>query len=79
MKKNLCFVFSLCFFIQFLVAQNPNENTAAFGTQVMVPRDVFIGDSGQIQYSFRTPIDFFSFGKSIFTGRSVKLNKSFNP
>ena len=64
MKKNLCFIFGLCFFIQFLAAQNPNENTTAFGTQVMVPRDVFIGDSGQIQYSFRTPIDFFSFADS---------------
>ncbi|HBP09538.1 MULTISPECIES: hypothetical protein [unclassified Treponema] len=64
MKKNLCFIFGLCFFIQFFAAQNSNENTAAFGTQVMVPRDVFIGDSGQIQYSFRTPVDFFSFADS---------------
>lgn len=77
MKKNLCFVFSLCFFIQFLVAQNPNENTAAFGTQVMVPRDVFIGDSGQIQYSFRTPIDFFSFADpSMIKDEVLSLNIS---
>lgn len=77
MKKNICFVFGLCFLIHSLAAQNSVETTAAFGTQVMVPRDVFIGDSGQIQYSFRTPVDFFSFAdSSMIKDETLSLNLS---
>lgn len=42
-------------------SQEESSDTEEAPVQVMVPRDVFIGDSGQIQYSFRSPIDFFSF------------------
>ncbi|MGN0728078.1 hypothetical protein [Treponema sp.] len=64
MKKVSCFFVFLFLFAFFSYSQNSAENPAVFGTQVMVPRDVFIGDSGQIQYSFRTPIDFFSMADS---------------
>lgn len=43
----LCFVFSFS-----AAAQNDIK-------QILIPRDVFIGDSGQIQFSFYSAIDFF--------------------
>ena len=42
-------------------AQSAEEDSSDSTMQVMVPRDVFIGDSGQIQYSFRSQASLQSF------------------
>lgn len=63
MKKRI-----LCFFSVFLFSLSASARNESFvlsePSQVMVPRDVFIGDSGQIRYSFRSPVDFFSLADS---------------
>lgn len=63
MKK----IFLALIFLAFIFpcsAQNSEKENNDSTLQVMVPRDVFIGDSGQIQYSFRCPVDFFAFSES---------------
>lgn len=58
-KLILSLIVSVSFFS--LGAQSTVNEEEESTLQVMVPRDVFIGDSGQIQYSFRSPVDFFAF------------------
>lgn len=50
----LCIV-SLSFFPAF--AQNNSDETYQ---QVLIPREVYVGDLGRIEYSFRSPVDFFA-------------------
>ncbi len=59
MKNFFTIFFAAIFFNFFCSAQNENSFS-----QVMVPRDVFIGDTGQVQVSFRSPVDFFSGAKN---------------
>lgn len=73
MKKNLLavllFALSLSAFSQ---SESPEKEMSM---QVMVPRDVFIGDSGQIQFSFRNPVDIFAFAdQSLIKDETIHLN-----
>lgn len=44
-------------------------------SQIMVPKEIFIGDAGQLQYSFRTQADFFAFlDPSLVSENELKLN-----
>lgn len=56
------------------LAQSLDENKDDSSMQVLVPRDVFIGDSGQIQYSFRSPVDFFVFKENISSNEVIEIN-----
>ncbi len=58
MKKVLSFFLTLFFFA--LIAFSQEATSFEDISQVLIPRDVFIGDLGQIKYSFRCDIDFFS-------------------
>lgn len=69
--KKLVLALLLSFSIFSIHAQNSADSEEESSLQVMVPRDVFIGDSGQIQYSFRSPVDFFAF-----TEKSVQGNET---
>ncbi len=44
-------------------------------SQIMVPKEIFIGDAGQLQYSFRTQADFFAFlNPSLVSENELRLN-----
>lgn len=55
-------------------AQSAEEGSSDSTMQVMVPRDVFIGDSGQIQYSFRSPVDFFAFAENVASNETMEID-----
>lgn len=57
MKKH--FILPLLFFTfaLSLFAQEASENLVQ---QVLIPREVYVGDAARIEYSFRSPVDFFS-------------------
>ena len=59
MKRAAVFFILSVFSLFSAVSQSANSDLDSI-SQVMVPRDVFIGDSGQIQYSFRSPVDLFA-------------------
>lgn len=63
--KKIIFALLLFFPLFPAFAQSSSEEENDSTLQVMVPRDVFIGDSGQIQYSFRSPVDFFVFTETV--------------
>lgn len=59
MKKSL-FALGLCIasLLSFPVfSQNNSDETYQ---QVLIPREVYVGDLGRIEYSFRSPVDFFA-------------------
>lgn len=64
MKKFVLVFLLTASIMNFAVAQSSSEKIEDSTLQVLVPRDVFIGDSGQIQYSFRSPVDFSGFNEN---------------
>ncbi|WP_407398041.1 hypothetical protein [Treponema sp.] len=71
-KLILALLLSVSFFSGF--AQSAGEEEDDSTLQVMVPRDVFIGDSGQIQYSFRSPVDFFAFTETVASNETMEID-----
>ncbi len=56
-------------------AKNSVEIDIESVSQIIIPKEIFIGDEGQLQYSFRTPVDFFSLASSSnFSGNELSLN-----
>lgn len=72
--KKLLFALFFTFSMFSITAQNSTEEGNNSTLQVMVPRDVFIGDSGQIQYSFRSPVDFFAFNENSQSSETMEIN-----
>lgn len=70
MKKRMLCVLSFFLLLFFAFGQNESSSREQ-PSQVMVPRDVFIGDSGQIQYSFKSPVDFFSLADPSLTSDDI--------
>lgn len=78
MKKELvCILLLSLFFLPFVSAQ---EDTSSILTsdediqQVLTPKEVFVGDTAQITYSFRSAVDFFAFAdKQRISGDTLTL------
>lgn len=66
MKKKISLLLLLIFIFANLNlnAQNSVEIDLESVSQIIVPKEIFIGDEGQLQYSFRTPVDFFAIASS---------------
>lgn len=58
-KKNIM-VMGLCLFMATLVPAFSQNNSDESYTQVLIPREVYVGDTGRIEYSFRSPVDLFA-------------------
>ncbi len=61
MKKLSILLAAFCFTAAFTAAQEASENLIQ---QILIPREVYVGDSARIEYSFRSPVDFFSLALS---------------
>lgn len=59
-SKRIIIIFSFIALTVNIYSQSKQSVDLDSVTQVMVPKELYIGDLGQIQYSFRTPVDFFS-------------------
>lgn len=56
-------------------AKNSVEIDLESVSQIIIPKEIFIGDEGQLQYSFRTPVDFFSLSSSsLLSGNELSLD-----
>src|SRR5574344_1196883 len=63
MRKITALLFACLLIPQLLAAQEEDVPVASTGEgvqQVLVPKEVFVGDSAQINYTFRSAVDFFA-------------------
>ena len=76
MKKFCSILFSLIFLSMAVFAQNASDD-AEQKNQFLIPKDVYIGDSAQIHYSFRSAVDLFAFASPDFIeNNQLHLNTS---
>ena len=59
MKKFLSFCFATLIFASSLFAQQNNVYSSDGIQQVVIPKNVFVGDRAQLRYTFNNPVDLF--------------------